>query len=305
MIKYIRGNLFESPAQVLVNTVNTKGVMGKGIALEFKRLFPEMFEEYRKLCEENKLDIGQLHLYKTPHKWVLNFPSKKHWRQPSRVEYIQAGLKVFTEVYAEAGIRSLAMPPIGCGNGQLDWKTEVGPLVHKYLEELPIAVYVYPARAHTSPPEHMDVARMREWLRSEPKSLPFDEVWEDVVALIGRSREFTTPAKGTPYWVTVSVNPPVLHIKTEGGKKHSLDDGELLDFWQQLRQHSITFRGATPDHMRITFLIPLFEQLPYVHRVAVSATTEGLERQPAAALQVVPPPRQQEPEGSLFQHPVG
>ena len=90
-ITYVRGNLFESPAQVLVNTVNTVGVMGKGVALEFKKLFPEMFEEYRRLCEGRLLKIGMLHIYRTPHKWVLNFPTKEHWRQPSRVEYIDAG----------------------------------------------------------------------------------------------------------------------------------------------------------------------------------------------------------------------
>ena len=303
-ITYVRGNLFESPAQVLVNTVNLQGVMGKGVALEFKRFFPEMFVEYRRLCEQHVLAIGKLHLYKTPHKWVLNFPTKTDWRKPSRVEHIEAGLKRLREVYLEAGIHSLAMPPIGCGNGQLDWRKQVGPLVHRHLDDLPIAVYVYPARASTSPPEHLDVERMREWLRSEPESLPFDEVWADVVALVGRSREFQTGSRGTRYSVTVSADPPVLHVETNG-KKYTLEYDELLDFWQQLRQHGITFRSATPEHLRISYLIPLFEQLPYVHRVEVSASDEGLVKQPAAALQVVPPSRPPAQQGSLFRHRVG
>jgi hypothetical protein len=135
-----------------VNTVNTQGVMGKGVTLEFKRLFPEIFEEYRRLCEQDVLEIGKLHLYKTPHKWVLNFPTKTDWRKPSRLEYIEAGLKRLASAYTEAGIRSLAMPPIGCGNGQLDWRTQVGPLVHKFLDDVPIAVYVYPARTTAAIP---------------------------------------------------------------------------------------------------------------------------------------------------------
>ena len=98
MITYVSGDLFESPARVLVNTVNTVGVMGKGIAKEFKILFPEMFQRYRELCETRQFNIGNLYLYKTPHKWILNFPTKKHWRSPSRPEYIEEGLRKLVSV---------------------------------------------------------------------------------------------------------------------------------------------------------------------------------------------------------------
>ena len=98
---YVRGNIFESPAETLVNTVNTVGVMGKGIAYEFKRLYPEMFREYRDLCERGSLQIGALYLYRTDHKSVLNFPTKKHWRSPSQPEYIEEGLKTFVRTYRE------------------------------------------------------------------------------------------------------------------------------------------------------------------------------------------------------------
>ncbi|MCC7430560.1 macro domain-containing protein, partial [bacterium] len=82
MINYIKGSLFESPAKVLVNTVNTVGAMGKGIAKTFKLLYPEMFEAYQKLCENKQFKVGELWLYKTPNKWILNFPTKKHWKSP-------------------------------------------------------------------------------------------------------------------------------------------------------------------------------------------------------------------------------
>src|SRR5688572_26562315 len=99
MLTFVRGNLFESPAKVLVNTVNTVGVMGKGIALSFKQIYPEMFQRYVQLCESGQLDIGKLWLYKTPHKWILNFPTKKNWRAPSRLEYLEAGLRKFVATY--------------------------------------------------------------------------------------------------------------------------------------------------------------------------------------------------------------
>src|SRR3954452_18416008 len=116
MITFVRGDLFESPARVLVNTVNTVGVMGKGIALMFKTIYPEMFERYRALCEAKQLDVGKLWLYKTAHKWVLNFPTKKHWRSASNLEYVEAGLEKFVSSYAEQRITSIAFPELGCGN---------------------------------------------------------------------------------------------------------------------------------------------------------------------------------------------
>ncbi|MFH1086302.1 MAG: macro domain-containing protein, partial [Chloroflexota bacterium] len=118
MILYVTGSLFQSPAQVLVNTVNTVGVMGKGVALEFKRLYPDMFAEYRRLCETGQLAVGKLWLYRSPNKWILNFPTKEHWRNPSRVEYVETGLDAFRRNYSRMGIRSIAFPPLGCGNGR-------------------------------------------------------------------------------------------------------------------------------------------------------------------------------------------
>ena len=95
MLAYLNTSIFDSPAQTIVNTVNTVGVMGKGIALSFKMLYPAMFEEYHRLCLAGKLDIGKLHVYRTPNKIIVNFPTKKHWRAPSHPEYIELGLQAF------------------------------------------------------------------------------------------------------------------------------------------------------------------------------------------------------------------
>lgn len=91
VLLYVRQNIFESPAQVIVNAVNTVGVMGKGIAKQYKQLYPEMYKQYRYFCEQDMLEIGKLWLYQDKSKWILNFPTKKHWRSPSKIEYIELG----------------------------------------------------------------------------------------------------------------------------------------------------------------------------------------------------------------------
>src|SRR5687768_15788890 len=121
MLRYVTINLFDSPAQTLVNTVNTVGVMGKGVAQAFKRLYPDMYRAYRAFCQDGRLDVGQLYLYKTQNKWILNFPTKRDWRNASRLEWIEAGLAKFVQTYAERGITSISFPQLGTGNGGLAW----------------------------------------------------------------------------------------------------------------------------------------------------------------------------------------
>ena len=207
MITYVTGDLFTSPAKVLVNTVNTVGVMGKGIAKTFKTVYPEMFHRYQTLCEEQTLTIGTLWLYKTAHKWILNFPTKKHWRQPSRPEYVEAGLQKFAATYADQGISSIAFPRLGCGNGDLDWGTVVEPLMKKYLNNLPIDVFVYHLAAGVVVPEHNDLTQMNAWLRSEPRALAFEEMWSDLSAQIGEGRRLASWDGAGEFLVSVLRSP--------------------------------------------------------------------------------------------------
>ena len=304
MITYIEGDLFESPAKVLVNTVNTKGVMGKGIALQFKRVYPEMFRVYRDHCEHGRFEIGKLFLYKTSHKWILNFPTKKHWRNPSRVEYIEAGLRKFAQSYGDMGITSIAFPALGCGNGELDYETQVKPLMEKYLGKLSIPTFVYLGKRQASPPEHKDAKRIADWLRSEPSALPFDEVWQDVLCVLERRSEFRTRGKGNRYTVHATANPPSMTIRSSGRTSRIIDE-ELLEFWQQLRDYGLTHRSIAPEHRQVSYLIPVFEELSYVHPVIVSASTQGLKTNPAAGLQVIPPSLPSGPtEDDLFANRV-
>lgn len=142
MIRYIEGDIFNSPAQVVVNTVNTVGVMGKGIAKEYKDRYPEMFRLYKEACRNKKLTIGKLMLWYGEDRWILNFPTKEDWRGKSKIEYIEKGLQEFCEHYADYNIDSIAFPKLGCGNGGLDWE-DVKQLMEKYLFSLPIDIYIY------------------------------------------------------------------------------------------------------------------------------------------------------------------
>ncbi|WP_052300668.1 macro domain-containing protein [Kyrpidia tusciae] len=125
--------------------------MGKGIAKHFAFIYPEMYAQYRSLCERKLFDIRCLWLYKTPHKWILNFLTKKHWRNPSNVEHIDAGLKKFVETYAQKQITSISFPLLGCGNGGLNWETEVQPLIERYLKPLPIDIFIHVVDLLTPP----------------------------------------------------------------------------------------------------------------------------------------------------------
>ena len=137
------GDLFTSRAQTLVNTVNCVGVMGKGIALGFKQRFPKMFDDYEARCRRKELRLGEPYLYKGDTlPWILNFPTKDHWRGLSRISDISRGLEFLGAHYKKWGITSIAVPPLGCGNGQLDW-TVVGPTLFRHLSKLEIPVELY------------------------------------------------------------------------------------------------------------------------------------------------------------------
>ncbi len=138
-----KGDLFESGAQTLVNTVNTVGVMGKGIALEFRKRFPSMFADYVERCRHGLVKLGEPYIYQAlvPPS-IVNFPTKEHWRAVSRLDAIVDGLKFLADHIEEWGVTSLAVPPLGCGNGQLEWSV-VGPTLYRHLHALPIPVMLY------------------------------------------------------------------------------------------------------------------------------------------------------------------
>lgn len=147
MITFTEGNLLEADAEALVNTVNTVGVMGKGVALMFKDSFPKNFRAYEQACKANALRVGAMFVTETNEflgpKWIVNFPTKSHWRFPSRIEWIKEGLHDLKRVILERKIKSIAIPPLGAGNGGLQWQ-EVRSLIESELRELQnVKIIVY------------------------------------------------------------------------------------------------------------------------------------------------------------------
>jgi len=165
MIKYVEGNLLEAPTEALVNTVNEVGVMGKGIALMFSETFPENTRAYIEACKAGQIHVG--HMFVTENKrvvhpkWVINFPTKKHWRGDSRVEWISDGLQDLVRIIKEKNIHSVAVPPLGCGNGGLDWR-----VVRKEIENAlgplsDVDVWVYtPTRTYQNVSKHEGLEKL-------------------------------------------------------------------------------------------------------------------------------------------------
>lgn len=139
MLELKQGNLLEEDAQALVNAVNCVGVMGKGIALQFKQAFPENFQQYKKACDAKEVQPGRMFTVPTGKlfnpKYIINFPTKRHWRDKSKIEDVQTGLKALVAEVQQLGITSIAIPALGCGNGGLDW-LEVKPLIESAFVEL-------------------------------------------------------------------------------------------------------------------------------------------------------------------------
>ena len=140
MIKIAKGNLLEARVEALVNTVNTVGVMGKGIALQFKEAFPAMFRDYTMACKTGDVRLGKMHVFDLgglagDRRWIINFPTKGHWRERSRLTDIAAGLEDLVDTIRRLGIQSIAIPALGCGNGGLNW-LDVRPCIEAAFTNL-------------------------------------------------------------------------------------------------------------------------------------------------------------------------
>jgi uncharacterized protein YwgA/O-acetyl-ADP-ribose deacetylase (regulator of RNase III) len=190
MVHTLIGDLFESKAQTLVNTVNCVGVMGKGIALEFKKRFLDMYEDYVKRCSERKVRLGEPYVFRRllpP--WILNFPTKYDWRSVSRLSDIVAGLESLEKHYRGWGINSLAVPPLGCGQGQLEWRV-VGPTLYRHLSRLNIPVDLY--APHGTPKEEIERGFLSQAAVAASVRSPSNEVhrinpaWVALVEILAR-----------------------------------------------------------------------------------------------------------------------
>ena len=164
MMRFTTGNLLEAKVAALVNTVNTVGVMGKGLALMFKERFPENYTAYVKACRAEEVQTGQMFVFPVEEKsglqWIVNFPTKQHWRLPTKIEWVRDGLVALRDTIQDKQISSIALPPLGCGNGGLQWSV-VRPLVEEVLSGLrAVEILVYEPTT-----QYQNVTKQTLWKR--------------------------------------------------------------------------------------------------------------------------------------------
>ncbi len=289
MITYLEISLFDSPAQTLVNTVNTVGVMGKGIALTFKKLYPEMYKVYRRLCKANRFSIGQLYIYRTSNKIIVNFPTKEHWRNPSRLDYLEAGLEKFIERYQDYGIASVAFPQLGCGNGELNWERQVQPLMERYLKNLPIPVYVhlYP-RDPNFVPERLDEDYIRQ-VQLERRQVSTNKLWEDLQKIAQGTTGYSYQM--SLFGPSIAVGDEKIVFNPDSSNLKIVYREDIEDLWNVLRIRGTISEVDIPEAIRaegvIEWLFELLERLIYIQPIQVrkQADTEkkrGLRYVPQA-----------------------
>ncbi len=282
MLIYRRTSLLESTAQTLVNTVNCVGVMGKGIAKDFKEREPEMFAAYKRVCDQKQLAPGKLWLWRGADSWTLNFPTKKHWRNPSKIEWIESGLRKFVDTYQSLGITEISFPRLGCGNGGLDWE-EVRPLMERYLQSLTIPVYIHDYTVDIDLPEHMEnIARqLKTEISNEASFELFLSAINRVVELTGKGLFEIDTKKSMAASI---VEDGVLKLELEQ-TAWSFEREDLWGAWIGLQKGLLTKDKAGWSREGAgTPLLSFLSVLPHVRPVQI----QGVRSEPEVALEYRP-----------------
>lgn len=262
MLTFVNTSILESNVQTVTNTVNTVGVMGKGLAAEFKARSPDMYKQYRQLCDKNLFNVGQLWLWKKEPQWILNFPTKQHWKNPSRIEYIEAGLIKFVAKYEEHGIREISFPRLGCGNGGLDW-SEVRPLMEKHLGKLPILVLIHDFEKDIGSIEH------KLSPQSPDVNLSFESFLRDIKALaIEKDNRFHTITTNNAFEIQVESDDSIfINLLGKSQRQRVLRD-DLFEAWQMLIHGYLTINRLVGSCRPVaSYVLALFATLPYTRPI--------------------------------------
>ncbi len=288
MITYVVSDIFYSPAKVLVNTVNTVGTMGKGLAYQFRQFYPQMNDQYRILCDQQQFKVGQLWLYKTPHKWILNFPTKADWRDPSRLEYLEQGLEKFVATYADKGLTSVSFPMLGAGLGGLDWETVVRPVMERYLHDLPINIYI-----HLYEPENQfalktDFKTQQTWLNGLPQVPTFTRFRDEMIAVVQRQTRFETLDENTVFTATLDDFEERISLFDHQGEMLTvLSESTLSDLWHYVRVSGYCMPQNLPSGLDnyAPQVVALLTHLDYIQPVYLSR----MQGQRRVGLHFIPP----------------
>lgn len=263
MLTYKRTSLLEANTQTLVNTVNCVGVMGKGIAKAFKQREPRMFAAYKRVCDQKLLEPGKLWLWRGSEQWVLNFPTKRHWRSPSRIEWVEAGLEKFAKTYEAQGVAEIAFPKLGCGNGNLDW-ADVKPLMERYLSDLSIHVFIHDFTKDIGLPEHL------EHLAFEVRKAISDLSFQSFVAALESISKLSPKLRlDENYEVEISFASNALEIQTRENDWRFEED-DLRGVWLSLQNGLVTKEkaGWTAKGAAVP-LLTMMQLLPDVRAVQI------------------------------------
>ncbi|MDY6894697.1 MAG: macro domain-containing protein [Thermotogota bacterium] len=277
MITYLSSSIWISPAQTLVNTINVVGAMGKGIALEFKKRYPDMYKQYRKLCKDKKLTVGKLWIYNSTDRKILNFPTKINWRSPSKVEYVEEGLIKFVETYEKMNISSISFPQLGTGHGGLSWDSVVRPLMEKHLKDLPIPIFIHlKTEKNKFIPEH---------LLPVEDAIPFDVLLDDLKDLAGKY--FETLTKKYRYRFNGIDENFLIFTRVKGSNpKVKIPIEHLRMLWNDLHNFKIMQSSNTPGQIIKQFglIFSLLSNIPYVYTIDASKSYNNLINNPSVAI---------------------
>lgn len=232
-----------------------------------------MFVRYNELCKNKLLDVGKLYLWRKAEKWVLLFPTKKHWRNPSKLEYIEQGLIKFSENWDRLGADSIAFPRLGCGNGGLDWEI-VKPLMEKYLNKIPMQILVYVDNYNDPIPEHQNITEVEKWLAGEMGLFGYE-------AFKVKLKNFIESGKNV-----IQANGDFYEIKSQDGMvcidDKTLDEVQICSLWNWVRDTGVFVPEEMPEEYNeigIVFL-ELLKKLEYVASIFISGDGMNFSKTP-------------------------
>ena len=260
MIRYVKGDIFSSPAQVITNTVNLEGFMGKGIALEFKKRYPQMFNAYKNKCESGDLKIGNLMLYRDI---VLK-----------NYQYLEKGLQKFVDNWDKMGIDSIAFPALGCGNGGLLWK-DVRNLMEKYLKNLPIDILIYTDSYFDNRSAKENISEIEKMLSGEAGLEGYELFRHRCISYIKKNGEVVVDDEKK--W-SLSADGELLLDSA------LVDENELIHMWNYIRNVKVISKddAERKDSDILYPLLGLMREIDYSNRIYVSNNGEDYTKDPNA-----------------------
>ena len=288
MLITVETEIFYSPARVLVNPVNTAGVMSSGVSAEFKRFFPDAFSRYRSLCEAGRIEPGRLFIYQGDSRTVVHLPVKRHWRTAATAEIVEAGLQKLASVWADQGIHTLALPRFA--EGELDWNTVIRPMLEIYLAPLPIPVYLH---HQPIPDTRRSIKQIDQFLNQPAQHQPFSRVWKDFGRIIRRTYGQFATEDGHAFTVAYQDGTRYsrLVVTPDNESSVGVSMASLSELWDMLQAARMLLPSQFPSGLESVapYLIPLFTKMDYIRvvRAAMGDSTRS------AALLWVPPPDMQ------------